>query len=114
MAKKKDAAAFSTKAHNGKDPTHRASWSKNREGNGFNLRIVMGKDDPDVMSGTVVEVRRKDDSRSAEIVDEVLWCGPSTDDDANEGDMIVLATAKAKPKRTAREMVSDRGDDIPF
>lgn len=114
----------------------RATWKKNRDGDGYIIRIVLSKNDRDVNEGDSIHVERKDGNGRTEKIKRILWAGPSTDEGRAPGDIIVLAEAVQKPRKSGKDMIAaarkgkpskksepepdadddsgDSDDDIPF
>jgi hypothetical protein len=103
--------------------SYRATYSKNKNGDGFNARIVCDPEDiEDFEEGTPVKISLKDPSKPKvkRVIERVIWQGPgdreATDDRESEvGKHIILAALKPDGGPSGGKSKARKSDDdIPF
>ncbi len=102
--------------------SYRATFSKNKKGDGYNARIVCDPDDAsDFEEGSKVKISQKNGETVKRTIERVLWTGDgdreATDDRPSEvGKTIILAALKPDggPSKSARSARGKSDDDIPF
>lgn len=106
--------------------TYKATYSKNKNGDGYNARIVCDPDDAeDFGEGDNVKISLKDPSKPPvkRKIERVLWTGDgdreATDDRESEvGKTIIIAAlvpdAGPPGKRGSRAFTKKDDDDLPF